>query len=434
MRKLAIFTIMAALCGSISAQRVLRSEFTLYDTREDALTANHSQTVNHIPFTPKSTGKLGAIEMFEMEVNVPASWNDYNTYLHLENLRSGYDIAINGAVAHSSEDGTTPADYFISPHLKQGANKVVLLLRPSSCAELDKGVQASKTERFTNCYIFAQHRTAIYDFDAAIVVGDDKKLHLELDLIADNSFNFEETISLGYDIYTPEKKLVDYAVRELIVPGRSRDTLKVRVDLGAELRYLWSAAKPQLYRSTLYIKRGSKPVEYIPLYIGAGKTTFADGKIYRNGTAITIKSAPYNAAANRAETRKEILALKSKGINTLKPDYPQPIWFYELCDKIGIYVVERAAINPTDNSTDRTIGGTPSNNPQLLGEYLDRVKGMYYRTRNYSCIIAYTLGGEKAGNGYCMYKAYQWLKSVEKQRPVVCLSADGEWNSDPLSL
>ena len=164
--------------------------------------------------------------------------------------------------------------------------------------------------------------------------------------------------------------------------------------------------------------------------------TAVDGAtpIVVHGTAITIKSAPYNAAANRTETRKEILALKSKGINTLKPDYPQPIWFYELCDKIGIYVVERAAINPTDNSTDRTIGGTPSNNPQLLGEYLDRVKGMYYRTRNYSCIIAYTLGGEKAGNGYCMYKAYQWLKSVEKQRPVVCLSADGEWNSDPLSL
>ena len=434
MRKLAIFTILLALCGAVSAQRVLRSEFTLYDTREDALASNHTQTVNHIPFAPKSAGALGAIEMVAMEVDVPASWNDYNTYLHLENTFSSYDVAINGTVAFSSEDSTTPADYFISPYLKQGANKVTLLLCPSACAELDEGTQRSKAERFANCYIFAQHRTAIYDFDAAIVVGNDKKLHLELDLIADNSFNFEETVTLGYDIYTPENKLVDYAVRELIVPGRSRDTLKVRVDLGAELRYLWSAAKPHLYRSTLYVKRGNKPVEYIPLYIGAGKTTFKDGKIYRNGTAITIKSAPYNAAKNRTETRKEILALKSKGINTLKPDSPQPIWFYELCDKLGIYVVERAAINPVSKSSDRTVGGTPSNNPQLLGEYLDRIKSMYYRTRNHSCIIAYTLGGEKSGNGYCMYKAFQWLKSVEKERPVICLSAEGEWNTDDILL
>lgn len=430
MRKLAIFAILVTLCGAVSAQRVLRSEFTLYDTREDALKSDHSQTVNHIPFVLKSSGALGALEMFEMEIDVPASWNDYNTYLHLENIRSGYDVAINGAVAFSSEDGITPSDYFISPRLKQGANKITLISRPSACAELDEGLQAPKSERFANCYIFAQHRTGIYDFDAAIVVGDDKKLHLELDLIADNSFNFEETISLGYDIYTPENKLVDYAVRELIVPGRSRDTLKVRVDLGAELRYLWSASKPQLYRSTLYVKRSGKPVEYIPLYIGAGKTTFTDGKIYRNGTAITIKSAAYNSAKNRTETRKEMLALKSKGINTLKPDSPQPIWFYELCDKLGMYVIERASINPVSKGDDRTVGGTPSNNPALLDEYLSRVKSMYYRTRNHACVIAYTLGGEKSGNGYCMYKAYQCLKGVEKERPVICLSASGEWNTD----
>ena len=430
MRKLAIFAILVTLCGAVSAQRVLRSEFTLYDTREDALKSDHSQTVNHIPFVPKSSGALGALEMFEMEIDVPASWNDYNTYLHLENIRSGYDVAINGAVAFSSEDGITPSDYFISPRLKQGANKITLIARPSACAELDEGLQAPKGELFANCYIFAQHRTGIYDFDAAIVVGDDKKLHLELDLIADNSFNFDETISLGYDIYTPENKLVDYAVRELIVPGRSRDTLKVRVDLGAELRYLWSASKPQLYRSTLYVKRSGKPVEYIPLYIGAGKTTFTDGKIYRNGTAITIKSAAYNSAKNRTETRKEILALKSKGINTLKPDSPQPIWFYELCDKLGMYVIERASINPVSKGDDRTVGGTPSNNPALLDEYLSRVKSMYYRTRNHACVIAYTLGGEKSGNGYCMYKAYQWLKEVEAERPVICLSAAGEWNTD----
>ena len=28
------------------------------------------------------------------------------------------------------------------------------------------------------------------------------------------------------------------------------------------------------------------------------------------------------------------------------------------------------------------------------------------------------------------YKAYQWLKSVEKSRPVIYSDTDGEWNSD----
>lgn len=430
MRKLAIFTILAALWGSVSAQSLGRSEFSLYDAREDALKRDHSKTVNHILFAPKAMGELGDIEMVGMEIDVPASWNDYNAYLHLENCRSGFDVAINGKVVASSEDPHTPQDFFISPYLVQGSNKVVLILRPSSCAELNAGAKFSSSPRFDGCYIYAQNRSCIYDYDVAIVVGEDKKLHLELDLIAGNDFNYEETITLGYDIYTPENKLVDYAVRDVIVGGRSRDTLEVRVDLGAELRYLWSAAKPQLYRMTLYVKRKGKPTEYVPLYVGAGETTFADGAILRNGKPITIKSAAYNAAATMATTRKEIVALRSKGINTLMPDSPQPVWFYELCDKIGMYIIEQASINPTEGGDNRAVGGTPSNNPQLVEHYLERVKSMYYRTRNHASIIAYSLGSKSAGNGYCMYKAYQWLKSVEKQRPVICYSADGEWNTD----
>lgn len=54
---------------------------------------------------------------------------------------------------------------------------------------------------------------------------------------------------------------------------------------------------------------------------------------------------------------------------------------------------------------------------------------MYYRSRNHTCILAYALGGD-AGNGYNMYKAYEWLKSVERRRPVIYADADGEWNSD----
>ncbi|MBQ2417947.1 MAG: hypothetical protein II282_07135, partial [Alistipes sp.] len=137
MRKLVIFALFAALCGSISAQSLLRSEFSLYDAREDALRRDHSKTVNHIPFVPKAMGSLGDISMYGMELDVPASWNDFNAYIHLENCYSGFDIAVNGKVVASSEDPYTPTDYFISPYLVQGENKVVVLLRPSACAALN---------------------------------------------------------------------------------------------------------------------------------------------------------------------------------------------------------------------------------------------------------------------------------------------------------
>ena len=427
------FAIISALLAlnTLSAQQVYRTEFSVFDLREGALKNDHSKTEHHIRFTPTSIEAVDKVEVVGQSVDLPTAWSDYNVYLHIQNTIKAYDLVVNEQLVASVEDSYTPADFLLSPYLRQGKNEILLLLRRSQCIELHDGSKSNLVEQFRGSYLFAQHRKHIYDYTARIVESaNGKGLSLELDIVVRNDFNLEETLLVGYDIYSPEEKLIDYAVREFPVAGRSLDTLRIRTSLGEESRFLWSNTNPKLYRLTLYTKRDSKPREYISFRIGAGSTTFADGKILRNGKAVTVKSARYNARTTYNEALAEIKALKAKGINTLLPDNPQPEWFYDICDGLGVYVIERANINPVSEANNRKIGGTPSNNPELVGEYLARVKAMYYRTRNHSCIIAYALGGDEAGNGYNMYKAYQWLKSVEKERAVICTSADGEWNTD----
>lgn len=426
-----VFTIILALCAiaHISAQQIYRTEFSTFDVREDALKNDHSKTERHINFAPKKLEVVQNVVVMGQVVNTPTAWSDYNVYLHIQNCGKAYDLVVNERLVASIEDPHTPADFLLSPYLRQGDNEILMLVRESQCKELNAGAQATNVAQFEGSYLFAQHRKHIYDYDARIVQND-KKLALELDIAVRNDFNFEEVVQVGYDIYSPENKLIDYSVRDFSVAGRSIDTLRVRISLGEESRFLWSAKSPKLYRMTLYTKRDGKPREYISFNVGAGTSTFADGKLLRNGEVIDVKSTRYNANTTYDKTLAEVKELKAKGINTLLPDNPQPEWFYDICDSLGVYVIERASINPTENGSNRKIGGTPSNNPELLGEYLARVKAMYYRTRNHACIIAYALGGDQAGNGYNMYKAYQWLKRVEKNRAVICTSADGEWNSD----
>ncbi len=429
-RAILVLCAIAALCTA-EAQQVYRSEFSVFDLREAALKNDHSRTEHHIRFAPKSIEAVGKVEVVGQSVELPTAWSDYNVYIHIQNAIKAYDLVVNEQLVASVEDSYTPADFLLSPYLRQGKNEILLLLRRSEYIELNSSSKSNLVEQFRGSYLFAQHRKHIYDYDARIVqVDGGKNLLLELDILVRNDFNFEEMVQIGYDIYSPDNKLIDYAVREFSVAGRSVDTLRIRTSLGEESRYLWSSANPKLYRLTLYTKRDSKPREYISFRLGAGTTTFADGKILRNGKPIAVKSARYNARTTYAEALTEIKALRAKGINTLLPDNPQPEWFYDICNGLGMYVIERANINPVEESENRKIGGTPSNNPQLASEYLARVKAMYYRTRNHTCIVAYALGGDKAGNGYNMYKAYQWLKGVEKERAVICTSADGEWNSD----
>ena len=431
MRKVATIIFALALAAQISAQQVYRTEFSVFDLREAALKNDHSRTERHIRFAPKVMEAVGKVEVVGQKIDLPTAWSDFNVYIHIQNTIKAYDLVVNEQLVASVEDSYTPADFLLSPYLRQGSNEILLLLRRSEAIELNEGGQSNLVEQFRGSYIFAQHRKHIYDYDARIVRSENgKTLGLELDIVVHNDFNLEEVVQVGYDIYSPDNKLIDYAVREVSVAGRSVDTLRIRTSLGEESRYLWSSANPRLYRLTLYTKRDGKPREYISFRVGAGESSFKDGKLLRNGKEIVVKSARYNARTTYAEALAAIKALKAKGVNTLLPDNPQPEWFYDICDGLGVYVVERANINPVEESSNRKIGGTPSNNPELVEEYLARVKAMYYRTRNHSCIVAYALGGDKAGNGYNMYKAYQWLKGVEKGRAVICTSADGEWNTD----
>jgi beta-galactosidase len=209
------------------------------------------------------------------------------------------------------------------------------------------------------------------------------------------------------------------------------DTLSFKPYIYHAYDFKWGEGQRPLYSVMLYIKRNGMLWEYIPLKVGFGKTEFRDGKFYRFDKVINIREKRhFNATADRQQTQKLIEQMRANGFNTLCPDYPQPKWFYDMCDKAGMYVIDCANISSPTNNDNRAVGGTPANDPNLLDEYMERVKSMYYRSRNHTCIIGFALSGKDSGNGYNMYKAYEWLKSVENRLPVFYVGADGEWNTD----
>lgn len=439
MKKIVLFLSVICLLTSVSAvqaQRVYRSEFKTYDTREDARAGKRPESENYRLVNPAFDGEKDGVKIYVQRFDVPASWNDYNAYLHLENVQSAYLLMLNGEVVAEVEDNLTPADFMVSPWLRQGENVLVVALYKSSYAAIQQHSELPERPLFSGSYLFAQRKLHIFDFSAEIVPNETREYGiLELDVVAANNFNYEETIAIGYDIYGPDGKLIDYTVRELTIPGRSLDTLRIRADIYHSYKNKWGGNRgaAPLYSLMLYVKRNGMVYEYIPFKIGFGRTEYADGRILRFDEPVTLVRRRYNAAASYSATEVEIAALKREGANLLVVDYPQPSWFYSLCDKMGMYVIDRANINAPKASKERKVGGTPSNDPMLAKEYVERVKAMYFRSRNHSCIVGFMLGGQ-AGNGYNMYKAYEYLSSEELRRPVIYEAAEGEWNSDDIKL
>lgn len=437
-KHIALFVVaLLAMSTELVAQsRIARTEFLCYDKREDAkrdVRANIDKYIDLKPTLQFSTTEGVVRAAYEQRIEVPASWNDYNAYLHAENVGGDYTIFINGKQICEPVDRFTPTDHFISPYLEQGENVVAIVVVEEGYMALINGdMEQSSRPQFENCYIFAQRRLGVYDFNVRLVPDSlDRFAQLRLDVLVDNSFSTDETIEIGYDIYAPDGKLMEYSVNDITLPGHSRDTLSFTPWIYHSNPNRWSETNPKLYDLTLYVKRSGILWEYIPLKVGFAEYSFNDsGEILLFDKPLKLRKSRYNAAADRATTEKQMRTLKAQGINCLLPDYPQPRWYYSLADKLGLYIIDRAAIASVENHEDRSVEGTPANRPYLLDEYLDRVETMYRRAQNHVSIIGFSLGGDTAGNGYNMYKAYELLKSMGDSRPIIYEGAEGEWNSD----
>ncbi len=406
-----------------------RAEFISYSTRNAAEKGDRGAERYYqnlfYRLTSTSTNESGeVVKVYEVEL--PLVWRDRDVFLHTEGGSAEKRISVNGVVVGECRDDRTPSEFLITKYLKDGITRIEITT-PREC-DLRPAEMLGVNPLQEQLFLYSQPPIRIHD----IIVSakpDPTQRHgiLEMDVVVSSSRRTTEQISVGYDIYSPEKELKYYDLREASIKGRSLDTIRFSTNIYGAMERLWSAESPKLYDVTLYLKRGGIISEYININVGFGTTTYSNGTILRNGKEVVINAAHYNTSAGATSTEADIRALKKKNINTLYIDYPQPYWFYDICDRVGMYVVEQANINTDPKGGDRSRKGTLANNPQWLDEFVERVAASYYRARIHPSVVAWSLGGN-SGGGYNMYKCYEWLKEREKERPVVYGS--GEWNSD----
>ncbi len=411
-------------------REIFRAEGIPFDNRHDAVVGGNPEKSNrYIRFAPEVEGLTEEGIAMGQQSEIPYAWTDGLIVIHLEAVGQAYTLRVNGAEVARSEDGFSPTEYDITPYVRQGMNHFVVELLGGRLAHTQQGLKLA-TERFAGSYLVGLQKRSIADYTIRLVPDSLRRFGvLELDIIARNAFNYEEEVNPAYDIYAPTGRLMEYSDRPIRVAGRSQDTVRLNPFIYHTNEQKWGNGKAPLYRVMLFTKRDGKMWEYMPLQIGFSDMRYEEGRWYRFGEPYTLKKADCNALATREETLARMKELQRAGYNTLQPSYPQPHWYYDLADELGLYVIDRAAIAAPEKRDDRTIGGTPANDPSLAEEFIARVKRMYYRSRNHTSVIGFSIANP-SGNGYALYKAYEWLKSVEKERPVFYEDARGEWNSD----
>jgi beta-galactosidase len=130
---------------------------------------------------------------------------------------------------------------------------------------------------------------------------------------------------------------------------------------------------------------------------------------------------------DEATVLKDIRTMKSYNINAMRTShYPQQEFWYEMCDKYGLYLIDEADVESHGMGYDKDV--TLADKPEWAAAHLNRMQRMVERDKNHPSIIIWSMGNE-AGDGHNFLNGYKWIKGRDLTRPVQYERAEKETNA-----
>jgi beta-galactosidase len=374
--------------------------------------------------------------------NIPENWNDRRVYLHFESGTAAMYIWVNGKYAGYSQVTKSPAEFDITPHIRQGMNTLAIegyRWSDGSYMEDQDFWRLSGFDRSVYLYSTAQIR--IRDFFAK---GDlDKACKnglFSLDVNLKNYLTDTQSAKVEVKLLDANEKIVFTQTKALNLSPENETLTTFSQKVNSP--YLWSPETPYLYTLLLTLKdKKGNTQEVTSAKIGFRKVEIKNAQLLVNGKPVLVRGVnlhehnPYSGhVQDEATMRKDIALMKQYNINAVRTShYPQsPLW-YKLCDEYGLFLCDEANIETHGMGAEGQSWFDkekhPAYHPDWAEAHKDRVIRLVERDKNHPSVILWSMGNE-CGNGPVFYDIYQWLKQRDTTRPVQFEQAGENSNTD----
>ena len=369
---------------------------------------------------------------------LPEEFEKERIYITFDGAESGMALWLNGRFVGYAEDSFTPSEFFLSPYLIEGKNKLAVQVfqwtAGSWCEDQDffrfSGI-------FRGVYLHTVPKLHVRDLKAETHLSEnDPKGTLELALdIQDGREGKEKAGRIALSLYAPGKgfgreslgeELRVLVKEDILTAGENRYALEI------ENPRLWSAEAPDLYRLLVQIyDEGGNLQEVVLQDIGFRRFEIKDSILYLNGKRIVfhgVNRHEFCAQSGRVvsdeDTLADILTMKQNNINAVRTShYPNSSAIYKLCDRYGLYMIAENNLESHGLWDAYTKGlipldaVVPGDNMDWLDSMLDRVNSCYQRDKNHPSILIWSCGNEAYG-GRVLYEMAQKFRALDRQRPV----------------
>ncbi|TGD80895.1 glycoside hydrolase family 2 [Hymenobacter wooponensis] len=278
---------------------------------------------------------------------VPASWKDKQVFLVFEGSMTDTDVKVNGQAAGPTHQGAFYRfKYDITDKLKLGESN--LLEATVSKMSADKSV--NNAERLADYWVFGGIFRPVY------LEAYPKQFikHLAIDAKANGSFSMNVFVR-GLQQPTQVQADILDAAGKVVGTTRgtagSNDTLvQVRTTLNKPLH--WTSETPNMYRARVSLRAGEQILYQTQEKFGFRTIEIRRGDgIYVNGTKVKMKGSNRHSwwpetgrTLNDSIQLLDVKLLKEMNMNAVRMShYPPDAKFLELCDSLGLYVLDELA-------------------------------------------------------------------------------------------
>ena len=369
---------------------------------------------------------------------IPEDWNNKKIVLHFGGVSSAMFVYVNEQKVGYSQGSRLPAEFDITEFVKAGENKVaVQVFRWCDGSYLEDQDHWRMSGIHREVLVMAQPKVAIEDFfvrtrldanyqDALLQIRptitrgtgvDTKGWTLEAELYSpQNNRVLQAPITKNVDAIIYE----GYPQRDNVYFGLLEEKIT-----GPEL---WSAENPTLYTVVLSLKDADENVvEARSAKIGFREVETKNGQLYVNGKSIKLYGVNRHdhdhlggKSLTREDMENDVLLMKRFNFNAVRTShYPNDPYFYDMCDKYGLYVLDEA------NIETHGLMGYLTNQSEWHMAFQDRVVRMVERDKNHPSIIGWSLGNE-SGTGPNHAAAAGWVKDFDPTRFIHYEGAQGQ--------
>ena len=364
--------------------------------------------------------KFNPVGTYVRSFVIPEYKENTPVIISFQGVESTMALWINNKFVGYSEDTFTPSEFDISNYVVEGENSIIVqVFKWCSGSWLEDQDFWRFSGIFRDVYIYTKPKIHMKDIFVKPILNDTfDKGTLN---IKHKTENFEKAKAI-FQLYFKDEKIFE----------ETKSLNDEEIEFVVDNPKLWSAEIPNLYTLKINLYDSEDNLQEVILQnIGFRKFEIKNTIMYINGKRIVFNgvnrhefSSKYGRAIKKEDIERDIIICKQNNINAIRTShYPNQSYFYELCDKYGLYVINEtnveshgsyASVFWLENKYDYIV---PCDRKEWTNLVLDRANSMFQRDKNHSCILIWSCGNESYG-GENFYKMSQFFKENGKTRLV----------------